>query len=146
MSLNRLKKRFDFEITLLNNIENIFVDECQDLNEGLEIFYFTKKYVMNIKLLFSNRYPFTPPNVKLISIENTDYIEFLCNVSCHFKDLRNEECLCCNSIVCKNNWGPQIHLVEIIREIMQITNNCELEINKNIKKSIYLKYLGYDIS
>lgn len=146
MSLNRLKKRFDFEIALLNNIENIFVDECQDLNEGLEIFYFTKKYVMNIKLLFSNRYPFTPPNVKLISIENTDYIEFLCNVSCNFKDLRNEECLCCNSIVCKNNWGPQKHLVEIIREIMQITNNCELEINKNIKKSIYLKYLGYDIS
>ena len=146
MLLNRLKKRFNFEIKLLNNVENVFIDECQDLNEGLEIFYFTKKYVMNIKFLFGKRYPFTPPDVKLISIESIDYIEFLCNVSCNFKDLNNESCLCCNSIVCKNNWGPQKQLVEIIREIIKITNNCEFEINKNIKKSIYLKYLGYTIT
>ena len=42
--------------------------------------------------------------------------------------------------------GSSKQLVDIIREIIKITNNCELEINKNIKKSIYLKYLGYTIT
>ena len=146
MSLKRLKKRFDFEINLLNNTENVFVDEKQDIDIGLEIFLFLKKYILNINLLFGKCYPFTPPNVKLISIDESDYIDFLCNVGCNFKDSNNDFCLCCTSVICKNNWGPQTKLVDIVKEIMQVTNNCELEINKNIKKSIYLKYLGYTIT
>ena len=145
MSLNRLKKRFNFEIDNLNSIENIFVEECQDYDGGLDIYYFTNKYTLNIKLLFTRSYPFTPPTVNLLSVEETDYIEFLCNVSCNFESLDDNVCLCCSTIICKDKWGPQIKLSEIAREIIKITKHCDNQINKNIRKSIYLKYLGYSI-
>jgi hypothetical protein len=146
MSFKRLKKRFDIEIILLNNTENVFVDDNQDINKCLEIFLFLKKFVLNINMFFSKCYPFTPPNVQLLSIEETNYSDFLCNISSNFKEANNDSCLCCSSVICKNNWGPQTHLVDIVKEIIKVTNNCELEINKNIKKSIYLKYLGYNIT
>ena len=110
MSLNRLKKDLIFEIDNLNSIENIFVEECQDYDGGLEIYYFTNKYILNIKLLFTRSYPFTPPTVKLLSVEETDYIEFLCNVSCNFENLDDNVCLCCSTIICKDKWGPQTKL------------------------------------
>lgn len=141
----RLKKRFDIEIKKIHSVDGLFVDENNDyMQNGMETYIFTKKYTVYVNFYFKNSYPFTPPDVYLTMLKKNNYIEFLCNMSCNFK-VSGENCFCCSSLICKSNWGPQKSLLDILIEIKNNLNNCELQINKNIKKCIYLKHLGYDI-
>ena len=84
-----------------------------------------------IKLLtitIEGMYPFRGPNS--ISVNGQPYLSLL-SFSCKelFPDyiknkLNMDKCLCCQSLVCPNNWIPSNHLKDVLQEVI---NNMELK-------------------
>ena len=124
-----------------------------------------KKYDIEPLLNFTinNFYPFRPPIVKYFDkqIQNiyriSLYNEFdeliKTSKSCIICDKINCNtcyCLCCSTIVCKNNWGPFVKLSDIINECKKYINiKCRLVERIHCKKvqtryipQIPVKYLS----
>lgn len=57
----------------------------------------------------------------------------------------NTGCLCCDTIVCRNNWYPGINLSTLIEEINTNTTYMYDIVYKMLENKIYEKYLGYKI-
>jgi hypothetical protein len=54
-------------------------------------------------------------------------------------------CLCCDTIVCRNNWYPGINLSTLIEEINTNTTYMYDIVYKMLENKIYEKHLGYKI-
>lgn len=96
--------------------------------------------------IIENNYPFHPP---CILYNNKPYSNLLNLQSNRFGDysqkLYKKKCLCCTSLICKNNWSPAINLGMIIEDI-----NKNRKYKRNIIYAILIdqikgKYLIDDI-
>ena len=111
-----MQKRLSKEYTKLIENGAIISDFGIDKNsnvESIEIDY------NNLKIIFKfpKNYPFSPPS---ITINSKNYIDTLAKYhknNASFKVEGNNKCLCCNSLVCKNNWGPVNTLLDLYNEI-----------------------------
>jgi ubiquitin-protein ligase len=54
-------------------------------------------------------------------------------------------CLCCDTIVCRNNWYPGINLSTLIEEINTNTTYMYDIVYKMLENKVYEKHLGYKI-
>jgi hypothetical protein len=95
---------------------------------------------IQIKMDFKSTYPFTPPSK--IYINGEDYILLL---KCQSRDLKQlglgENCLCCSSITCRNNWYPCSNIGDLLEEIeknLSIKRGISDLIHCNIIKKKYL--------
>lgn len=147
--LTRLKKRMNNEIKLINDMSDAFVDNFLIDNDNMVVYLFKNNVYFIIKMTFERTYPFTPPYTTIGVEKNNNYKKILCELQTLFPLLNkydsDDTCLCCSSLVCKEHWGPTINLSEIIKEISKLLDICFLEININLRKKIYNKYLGYSI-
>jgi len=116
-----------------------------------------KKYDIEPLLNFTinNFYPFRPPVVKyfdkylqnIYRISLYDEFDELIKQSkvclmCKKKDCNSCYCLCCSSLVCKNNWGPIKNLSDIINECkMYINIKCRLVERIHCKK-VQTRYIS----
>jgi ubiquitin-protein ligase len=104
---------------------------------------FFNDYIVLIEINFPKEYPFRPPAVK---INNIDYMDLLIiSESWKFDILVNKKCLCCSTLLCRNNWHACANIVTLLTEII---DNLELKLRFNeiahVKK-IKEKYLINDI-
>lgn len=85
------------------------------------LFYVTENKITFVKFIFNrNRcYPFYPPDVMLY---DKDYHEELAMLNTNIMKFKKTRCLCCESILCKNNW----YVVKKLKDIFD-------EIERNIK-------------
>ena len=97
-----------FEIIDKNkiNFSVIYKDKCS--------IYFTMK--------LQQEYPFRPPTVHF---RTKNYNEILCNLNIYINNFKshgdkNQKCLCCNTLTCRSNWGPQLKIIDVIEEIYGI--------------------------
>jgi ubiquitin-protein ligase len=90
------------------------------------LFYVTDDKFTIVKFIFNkNRcYPFCPPDVRLF---DTNYHGGLAKLNTNIMKFEETICLCCKSLLCKNNWYPGKKLNDIFEEI---------EINIKIKLRI----------
>jgi ubiquitin-protein ligase len=104
-----------------NNLESpVLVIQDNNITQHYNIFTFT----------IPPEYPFKPPIVKLnsdnyinlLKFNNREELEML-------KKLTNKDCLCCNSCLHREQWGPAITINFMINEIKE-----NLIIVENIKK------------
>jgi len=102
-----------------------------------------KKY----DFIMNNDYPFKPPTVffqnrpyqELLQIKhNSKYIQL-------FRQVTGQDCLCCYSVICCNNWSPGITLSRIIEEIHYVRQKKRNVINKLFADKIKRKYLVEDV-
>ena len=103
MNISLIKK-----IKELNNEYNFKIINV-DFNIGFLIF--DLKYpdkITNLKIKLNN-YPFGLPS---LFINSNKYS--LCLINKHFK--LNGECICCQSILCQNNWRPTFNIFDILSE------------------------------
>jgi hypothetical protein len=116
-------KPFDPEKVLLEHVE---LEISKHNNHVKDIVYLrlldgnkTSKY---IKLTFPNEYPFRPPS---IDIGAMCYEQLLKELSCIARGdfVPENKCLCCESITCKNKWGPALNIHYMVKEIR---NSIEL--------------------
>ena len=69
-------------------------------------------------------YPFRPPNVIINGQKYTNLIKMNNHEKLHvLKSLTDKDCLCCNTIICNDNWSPAMTFIDIISEIK---NNLKL--------------------
>ena len=71
-----------------------------------------------------------------------DYIKFLSEIQRNGL-YKGKKCLCCNTLCCKGNWGPQKDMFDVIIEIYKYLNMIYNPINEEIYKDILNKHLGY---
>lgn len=110
---------------LLRELQNLDVKNYKFESNTTHIILYIKQF----KFIILEDYPFKPPRV-YINEEN------IRNKLCHAtKILELRECLCCNSILCSNNWSPTKQIGDIITEYNHIY--------EQIKNRFYLKILKF---
>ena len=106
----------------------------------------SKNKSTHVHLTFDSRkpYPFNSPEVKLF---NYDYKSLL-KIDVSRLNLEGINCLCCESLLCKNNWNVQKNLNLLFDEIHKNLNLkirlSDLIICKHIVEQIFGTYLPID--
>lgn len=112
-----------------NNYDEITIEYTE---EGIILATFKRKnniYTFNIP----SNYPFTPPRLTINGQSLSTLYDLKTNRFRHIlKYINGMDCFCCNSYLCKNNWGPAITFDKIISQI---------ETFKTIKYRIFLKLI-----
>lgn len=122
--------------------DDIFV-EC---NENSEIIVGLRRS-RNLYIFYIDKnYPFTAPRVKINGKNQNSFFRLPSNrFTTILRYITGSDCFCCNSFLCKNNWGPALTLDKVINqfeEYKKIKLNIQLKI---LADSIKEKYLNRDI-
>lgn len=95
----------------------------------------------NYKFVLRDGYPFKPPR---IFFNGTPYMDFLKMNGDYekkmVKKVRGQDCLCCYSVNCAENWTPAIQLNIIINEIKRTLQFKRDVINSFLGQKIEQKY------
>ena len=143
---NQLELQYKF-LNIINKLQNgvkesiLSINIKEDNNILFEI-VLHEKYPINLLINFPKEYPFRPPKVE---INNNDYIRFLAEIQGNNLYNGTEKCLCCSTLCCKHNWGPQKDLIDIMNEIFSNLNMLINPIDDILYKAILIKHLGYFI-
>jgi ubiquitin-protein ligase len=121
VSSSVVRKRISAELkTLINTYTHIHITSNNELESIVLHIHdnnITSQY-NEFSFIIPNTYPFQPPKVKL---NEDDYINLLkinsYNKSKIIQKLTSKCCLCCNTIICKDNWSPALTFIDIITEI-----------------------------
>lgn len=116
-----------------SEINNLF-NQCDyvsaERNKDKTIKIIVIKDKNKFEILLSDDYPFRPP--KNILYNDINYKHSLSNAPKTIQDiLKNKyhiNCLCCDTIICGNNWMPAMNTSHVINEIIKLSN-----IKKEIK-------------
>jgi ubiquitin-protein ligase len=134
---NYMEKRVLREYSELSNkyinsyISVIYNEEINMLK--ISIMNYSNDKMQSYSFVIDKNYPFTPP---AIYYNNKCYSSLLKMPSERFKDnlqkITNKQCLCCQSFICKFNWGPAVTMNIIISEIDR---------NRNYKRKVVITIL-----
>lgn len=148
---SNLKRRIYKELKFINN-------EFLDLSAGISIskddlngykicFYNKKDYKYYYELLIPLDYPFRPPK---LTINTKPYFTYCYTENIEFKKALQKYkgcyCLCCETILCGNNWGPQITFKTIFDEVENFKEIVREITHRVIIDVIKRKYLIDDIN
>lgn len=151
-------RRIRKEIEKYNNISSDTYDSLIE-STGYNTVHFTihiKPIVKNVKvcLKYSSEYPFTPPDMYI----NGNRYLLLLKTNKFNKDIlkkiyKNNCCLCCTTIMCRNNWAPTLNFKNILDEIVKnlilktyfvsVFNANKIYQNYNISDDILNKIIKY---
>lgn len=88
--------------------------------ENLKYTYFDNKisyvYKKNNYELSIKKYPFAAPKHLKVNNKNVDYAYINNNYKFYLKKYFKIECLCCESILCENNWNIHTKFSDISKE------------------------------
>jgi hypothetical protein len=138
------------------NIEPILIEFLiNDENKVTFSFLFKYKYTISFQLIFKPEYPFKPPDCNLLN-NGGDYKRLLARISEHYYNKKTnssnkkssasgEKCLCCSTVLCRNNWYPGIKMSSLLEEINTNTTYIYDIVYKMLENKIYDKYLGYQL-
>ena len=126
-----------------NEISIYQYDKCSNLIMDIKCPHYSVKF----KFYKNNSFPFQSPSE--IKLNNKDYLSIIRNINKNFLELigigNDIKCLCCESIICSNNWSPTIKIVSILNEIDKNVNYKMLYIYYLHLKVITRKYLNNDL-
>ena len=116
-------KRLKNEISrmLSNKPDDIEILEYNKFNLYIDL----KIQKINLILGFNIKdtsYPFRPPKVEVNFINYLSYLKYN-NFYERYKIDKSNKCLCCSTIICRNNWGPAFTILKIVEEIKKNFTN-----------------------
>ena len=93
------------------------------------------------KFIIPLNYPFESPRLELNQRPYSHYVKFK---SDKFRELfikyKGDRCFCCETILCPDNWGPQLTLNRIFDEVDLIYRECREIVDRVIVNVIKRKY------
>tara|TARA_E500000178_G_C17009443_1_gene749775 strand:+ start:63 stop:548 length:486 start_codon:yes stop_codon:yes gene_type:complete len=114
---------------------------CTNLFKS-DISFILNKKTYKICIFYNHNYPFVPPlNIK---INNIDIDIYYNNIMKNNNDIF-DKCLCCESLLCINNWAVNKDIENIMEEIIKIINYSYLSIYKILLKKIFNKYTNESV-
>lgn len=151
MQYNAFKRRLRRELEKMNDQYpgNIILEPHNDDSIKVTICEISvESKIQKYQFIVSSNYPFTPPK---IFFQNRPYLEFLKTPYDQksrkiLKQITGQECFCCHSVNCIDNWGPAITLSRIIDEVKRTKTQRRAIINKLIADKIKWRYLIDDIN
>lgn len=117
---------------LLYSDHEIYQDNSYNCKYAINLIIYLKN---NDILLFKlgQYYPFKPPE---LLVNKKNYRDFFLKLDKDVISFLEKECslkcICCDSVLCENNWSPNLNIVSIINEYIK---------RKNTVKKYYLKGL-----
>jgi ubiquitin-protein ligase len=146
-----LRRRIKRELEMLKQ-DGYFTNFICVIQEGDDIITYTIS-IYNItdhkiyKFIISSDYPFRPPKLLINYRLYSDYQKF---GSSSFTDAlikyKGINCLCCESILCSNNWSPNLGFKNIFAEVNKFKDYCREIAYRVIIEVITRKYLINDIN
>ena len=125
--------------SLIKNIKyKIFIIDHDKLlyKTIIEFTYYNVPF--NVNIMYNKYYPFEPPDK--IVINNRNINDIYKNIMKLNIDLLNNECLCCKSYLCVNNWYIKYNINDILNEIVKVINYKKLHVQRRLLNSIINKY------
>jgi len=106
---------------------------------------FKYKYTISLQLIFTSEYPFRSPEcIMLNGCDNNIYKILLARISEHYYKQGNAgKCLCCNTVLCRDNWNPGTKITCLLEEVNTNTTYMYDIVYAMLKNKIYDKHLGY---
>jgi ubiquitin-protein ligase len=99
------------------------------------------------KFHIPRNYPFNSPKLILNSKPYSHYFKFKSDLFREkFYKYRTQDCFCCESILCCNNWGPHLNMNNIINEVKSLHTDCRKIVDTVIVEVIKRKYLIDDVN
>jgi hypothetical protein len=122
--------------------DSLFIEYTLDGNIHIGFTKSRHEYIFHI----NKNYPFTCPRVTINGLNQYNFFKVPSN---RFKTILQYisglQCLCCDSVLCANNWGPAITLYKIVNQIEEY-KKIKLNIQQKIlADQIKQKYLNRDI-
>ena len=133
MNLNNkilYKKIYKETPEIINNFGNYAMKYNKE-QKYIELQVVYENFLIQIK--FIGFFPFQKPEVLINNKFYRDMLIFNDSYYTKYLNNLNIKCLCCQSILCTNNWTPMMGVINILNEIK---DNSEL-----IKKMIIERYL-----
>jgi hypothetical protein len=142
-----IKKRIKKELEMLYKLYNDVTVSLYEKTFKVSICEITNKNKQKYEFIIPECYPFVCPQ---ILYQGFPYIEFLklnrtLTEYAVIKKITGQNCFCCHSLNCRDNWSPSTTIQKIIEEIHKIKNYKRLMIYKIIADKIKFKYLIEDI-
>lgn len=99
------------------------------------------------KFHIPRNYPFNAPKFVLNNKAYSHYFKFQSDTFREkFYKYRRHYCFCCESILCCDNWGPHLNMINIIQEVKKLYDDCRTIIDTIIVEVIKRKYLIDDVN
>ena len=115
------QKEYISNISYINdhifNINEILLNENKSKIQYKIFLFPINKYIV-VKIIYENEYPFFPPNIYVNNYRYTILLKK--NIRKVFEEIYDKyHCLCCTSILCRENWGPTLDTKNIITEVVK---------------------------
>lgn len=135
--INEYKKVYEIE-----EVYNLSY-KLQTINSGNVMFkcdinFDYNKLKYKIIIYYSKLYPFECP-LKL-EINDNNIFNIYKKIMSENRTLLNNNCLCCESLLCNSNWNISKNLIHILKEIIMVIDYNELYIKRKLLKKITQKY------
>lgn len=122
----------------------LYIIESNNVKYRSDIKYLYQNKTYKISIYYSNLYPFKPP-IKL-EINNENIFNIYKDIIKKNKDiLDNNLCLCCQSLLCSNNWNISKNIFHILIEVEKILQYKQLFIKRILLNKIILKYTNQNM-
>jgi len=127
--------------------KNCYLMDMGEETRSKDYLYFLieeDKKILQVKFIISSEYPFKPPEVK---IGKYDYKSLLRKPSyikqSYVENVMGITCMCCDTIICRNNWSVQCNLSDILHEIKKFWKFKKKIIEVFHCRKIVDKYFGH---
>ena len=130
------------EINEIEEIDNLSYKlhtiDSGDVMFRCDINFFYNKLEYEIKIYYNKLYPFQSP-LKL-KINDNNIFNMYKKIMSENRTLLNNNCLCCQSLLCNSNWDISKNIIHILKEIKKVIDYNELYIKRKLLNKIALKY------
>lgn len=127
-------------------VKDKYDDLFVEYNSNSEILVGFKRSRNQYIFIIEPNYPFTAPRVTINGLSQHEFFRLPSNrFITILQYITGLDCLCCNSMLCKNNWAPALTLDKVINQLEEyktIKHNIQLKI---LADKIKEKYLNRDI-
>tara|TARA_B110001450_G_C17425513_1_gene401675 strand:+ start:143 stop:625 length:483 start_codon:yes stop_codon:yes gene_type:complete len=140
----RLTNELNYEWTEEKQEEiNTYYHGTQNNIMTFFMFFENIKNPIEIHLKFKDStYPFKPPQV-LIGSSNYPYTSLLPYRWSFAQKIWGNKCPCCDTVICRGNWGPKNKISDITNEIRENFNKKIRIMNIFLCKKIVDKHFGH---
>ena len=141
--MSSIYRRLLNEYYKINTIDDsisykLFTIDSEDIMFRCDISFYYKNSIYELKIYYNRFYPFQCP-FKL-EINNINLFNIYKKIMIKNVELLNNNCLCCKSLLCNNNWDISKNIINILEEVKTVIDYNELYIKRKLLRKIAEKY------
>lgn len=128
-------KNVNYDLHIINSISVMFINKIDFRYNNI---------IYNVKIYYNKSYPFQCP-VKL-DLNNNNLFDLYKKIINKNKEIMDvNSCICCESLLCSNNWNATKNIKDILKEIEKVINYKKLYVNRLLLNKIIKKFTNQNM-